>query len=388
MPAIEEAIAAGINVNVTLLFSVESYTAIAEAYIRGHGASAGGRRVARRALGGELLRLAGGHRGGQAPRGARPRGPAWVAGGRQRARRLQRFKELFRGERFAALRDAGAPVQRPLWASTGVKDPRYPETKYVDELVGPRHREHDADAHAARLRGGARGRAAPPRIRTHARTCERARGRRNRHGRRDEEAAAEGIEKFVEPFDDADRRDRAGPRGRSSRAGRRRSSRRCRTSSSRRSSSACSTAEAEDVAKRIWAHDESLWGGPGVPEIGNRLGWLTISDKMLEHASELHEFAERPEADGLEHAVLLGMGGSSLGPEVIRRSLRRDARRHAAARARLDGPRRGASTWSARWTSTRRSSSSRRSPAARSRRSRTCATSTSAPAATARASAR
>ena len=48
-----------------------------------------------------------------------------------------RFKELFHGERFAALREAGAPVQRPLWASTGVKDPHYPETKYVDSLVAP-----------------------------------------------------------------------------------------------------------------------------------------------------------------------------------------------------------------------------------------------------------
>jgi transaldolase / glucose-6-phosphate isomerase len=79
-------------------------------------------------------------------------------------------------------------------------------------------------------------------------------------------------------------------------------------------------AEAESVAKRVWAHDESLWGGPGVAEIGNRLGWLAISDKMLEHAGELNEFAEAAKADGLEHAVLLGMGGSSLGPEVIRRS--------------------------------------------------------------------
>ena len=74
------------------------------------------------------------------------------------------------------------------------------------------------------------------------------------------------------------------------------------------------------MARRVWQRDESLWGGPGVPEIGNRLGWLTISEKMLEHASELHEFAAAAKADGLEHAVLLGMGGSSLGPEVIRRS--------------------------------------------------------------------
>ena len=74
------------------------------------------------------------------------------------------------------------------------------------------------------------------------------------------------------------------------------------------------------MARRVWQRDESLWGGPGVPEIGNRLGWLTISEKMLEHASELHEFAAAAKAEGLEHAVLLGMGGSSLGPEVIRRS--------------------------------------------------------------------
>jgi glucose-6-phosphate isomerase len=79
-------------------------------------------------------------------------------------------------------------------------------------------------------------------------------------------------------------------------------------------------AEAEEVAKRIWARDETLWGGPGLPELGDRLGWLTISEKMLEHAPELHEFAEAAKADGLTDAVLLGMGGSSLGPEVIRRS--------------------------------------------------------------------
>jgi transaldolase len=49
----------------------------------------------------------------------------------------QRFEEIFYGERFAALAAAGAAVQRPLWASTGVKNPAYPETKYVEELVGP-----------------------------------------------------------------------------------------------------------------------------------------------------------------------------------------------------------------------------------------------------------
>ena len=48
----------------------------------------------------------------------------------------KRFKETFHGERFAALLAAGAPVQRPLWASTGVKNPAYPDTMYVEELAG------------------------------------------------------------------------------------------------------------------------------------------------------------------------------------------------------------------------------------------------------------
>src|SRR5581483_5252521 len=76
----------------------------------------------------------------------------------------------------------------------------------------------------------------------------------------------------------------------------------------------------ESVAQRVWRHDASLWGGPGVPEIEDRLGWLTVSEAMLEHAPELTAFAEECRSEGLTDAVLLGMGGSSLGPEVLRLS--------------------------------------------------------------------
>jgi glucose-6-phosphate isomerase len=76
----------------------------------------------------------------------------------------------------------------------------------------------------------------------------------------------------------------------------------------------------ETVAQRVWRRDPSLWGGPGVPEIEDRLGWLTVSEPMLEQAPELHEFATACRAEGFTDAVLLGMGGSSLGPEVLRRS--------------------------------------------------------------------
>lgn len=71
------------------------------------------------------------------------------------------------------------------------------------------------------------------------------------------------------------------------------------------------------VSERVWARDESLWGGPGVPEIGNRLGWLDIADRMSEALPELESWASDVHADGLTNTVLLGMGGSSLGPEVL-----------------------------------------------------------------------
>src|SRR5262249_23233053 len=79
----------------------------------------------------------------------------------------------------------------------------------------------------------------------------------------------------------------------------------------------------EDVAQRVWRRDESCWGGPGVPEIGNRLGWLTVSDQMLEEADDIAAFAHGLAAEGYRDAVLLGMGGSSLAPEVLRRSFGR-----------------------------------------------------------------
>jgi transaldolase / glucose-6-phosphate isomerase len=64
----------------------------------------------------------------------------------------------------------------------------------------------------------------------------------------------------------------------------------------------------------------TLWGEEDTPEIADRLGWLTISDPMLEQAADLHAFAAECRRDGITDAVLLGMGGSSLGPEVIRRT--------------------------------------------------------------------
>ena len=318
VPAIEDAIAAGINVNVTLLFSVESYSAIAEAFVRG---------MERRHEAGESLdvhsvasffvsrvdtevdkRLAElGHE--------ELRGIAAIANARAA---YQRFKEIFRGERFAALRDAGAPVQRPLWASTGVKDPLYPETKYVDSLVGPDTVNTmpmpTLLACAEKLEV-----AGPTADQDPTEDLERLASAGIDMGDVTKTLLREGIEKFMDPFDALIGGIELAREG-------------IVTDRPKMIKSALpdeleppviervQTAQRENVAERIWARDESLWGGRGVPEIADRLGWLTISEKMLEHASRLREFAESAKADGLEHAVLLGMGGSSLGPEVIRRS--------------------------------------------------------------------
>lgn len=71
------------------------------------------------------------------------------------------------------------------------------------------------------------------------------------------------------------------------------------------------------VVKRIWARDHTVWK-PDPTEITNRLAWLSIADDMEPEVPALEEFAREAAADGLRHALLLGMGGSSLGPEVIR----------------------------------------------------------------------
>ncbi|MCB0165693.1 MAG: transaldolase [Anaerolineae bacterium] len=141
LPAIRQAIAAGINVNVTLIFSIERYQAVMEAYLSGledrlaQGlpidtiASVASFFVSRidvavdrqlEALGSEqALALL---------------GKTAIANARLA---YQAFKAIFGSDRFARLKAEGARVQRPLWASTGTKNPAYSDTLYVDELIGP-----------------------------------------------------------------------------------------------------------------------------------------------------------------------------------------------------------------------------------------------------------
>ena len=76
-----------------------------------------------------------------------------------------------------------------------------------------------------------------------------------------------------------------------------------------------------EVTGRIWRHDHSLWK-PDPTEISNRMGWLTVTGLMSEQVPAIEAFAEDVREAGFRHVVLLGMGGSSLGPEVLSESLR------------------------------------------------------------------
>jgi glucose-6-phosphate isomerase len=82
---------------------------------------------------------------------------------------------------------------------------------------------------------------------------------------------------------------------------------------------ALTTAAHERVAERLRAGDATLWGPQGTPEIANRLGWLTIAERTLAQLGELESFAQQIREEGFRDVVLLGMGGSSLAPEVLRR---------------------------------------------------------------------
>ena len=323
LPAIEEAIYDGININITLLFSVDAYTQVTEAYIRGlerrleEGKSVDMRSVASffvSRVDSEVdKRLE--EAGLEAERLRELQGTAALANARAA---YQRFKEIFQGDRFAKLREAGAAVQRPLWASTGVKNPHYSETMYVDELVAPDtvNTMPMPTLLATAERGEVTGATADqdPTAELEALAAagidiDDVTDKLLRDGIAAFEKSLDGLLAGVEEKREAIVTGRP-PTVQAS----------LPEDLEPAIAKRVEAATADSVAQKVWRKDERLWGGPDKPEIANRLGWLTISEAMLESAADLHAFADGCREDGLTDAVLCGMGGSSLGPEVIARS--------------------------------------------------------------------
>lgn len=147
LPAITAAIADGINVNVTLIFSRERYAEVMDAYIKGLEqrvvaglpvssiASVASFFVSRvdTKIDGHLAEMID-REGKRADKAATLLGKAAIANAKLA---YADYKAVFGSERFQQLRAHGAHAQRPLWASTGTKNPKYPDVMYVDELIGP-----------------------------------------------------------------------------------------------------------------------------------------------------------------------------------------------------------------------------------------------------------
>lgn len=141
IPSIAAATAAGINVNVTLIFSIGRYQKVMQAYLSGleQARSAGIDLSSIRSVASFFVSRVDTEIDKRLDKigtdeAKAVRGKAAIANARLA---YEAFEEVFRGERWESLKADGAHPQRPLWASTGVKDPAYPDTMYVTELVAP-----------------------------------------------------------------------------------------------------------------------------------------------------------------------------------------------------------------------------------------------------------
>lgn len=337
LPAIEESIYRGVNINVTMIFSIENYEQVAEAFIRGlerrvaegksvdHIASVASFFVSRvdTAIDSDLEYRA---------RHARtPEGRAMLEGLLGKAAianaklAYQKFKEIFHGGRFAALKAKGAQVQRCLWASTGTKNPRYSDVLYVDNLIGPETVNTVPPATYTAIRD--HGRVALT-LEEGLGECRAVIAKLTELGidlkAVTSKLQVDGLAAFVGSFDTLvesieSKRDAlmSGIHGRL-------------TASLGKYSDAVSAAikEADQggVMRRIWRKDASLWKAEEKHQkiIRNALGWLTVPGEMIGVEDDLIAFADRIRGPReFKHVMLCGMGGSSLCPEVLRQTFGR-----------------------------------------------------------------
>jgi transaldolase/glucose-6-phosphate isomerase len=318
--AIRKSIAAGINVNITLIFSIERYKEVMEAYLSGleerlkagkpidHIHSVASFFVSRidskvdKYLD-PLIKSS----GNNAQVAKSLLGKLAIANARLA---YQEFRKVFEGERFKHLQESGATLQRPLWASTSTKNPAYPDTMYVDELIG----QHTVNT-------------VPPQtllaFREHGKvelSIE-----KDLNGARKafldlesigismvkvtQELEQEGVEAFSESYTSLDS-----------------------TVKQRREahvaelgplvepvSERIRVLQSQDFLKRFYSKDATLWtmDPDGQKEVHIRMGWLTSPDTGAALAPELIKFASQIKNAGYTRALLLGMGGSSLAAEVL-----------------------------------------------------------------------
>ncbi len=314
IPAVRAALAAGINVNVTLIFSLERYRLVMEAYLAGlsdrldAGLPVDGiASVASFFVSRMDTKVDGLLNGLGSDQAAALVGKAAIA---YTKLAYAEYLHLFQGERFARFQASGCRPQRPLWASTSTKNPAFPDTLYVDELIGagtvntvpPQTLLAYRDHGKARLT-----------IQDDLEGARKVLARLESLGismdRVTAELEAEGVKSFADAFTallkTLDERRLAAVAGLGSLA----------APVSRR----VAALVAEAAPERLWSHDPALWTADlqGQAEIRRRLGWLDLPLTSRPVLKDIQEFAAEVKAAGLDHVLLLGMGGSSLCPEVM-----------------------------------------------------------------------
>jgi transaldolase / glucose-6-phosphate isomerase len=332
IPAITEVLSHGINVNVTLLFSVDAYAQVADAYMSGlekYAAQKGDvSKVASVAsffisridsmIDDKLAKLLDSET--DESRRSKLKGLVGQIAIANAKVAYAKFKELYSSDRWKALAAKGARPQRLLWASTSTKNPKYAATIYVDELIGEDtvNTVPSATYDAFKKDGKVR----PSLTENWADNIEMARetmATLEEVGISMKEVTgallADAVKKFCDPFDKLlgtiEKKRQALQGGKLA-----------RMSYAVGDAEKAVKATIEDwraggKVRRLWAKDASLWTGK---DEGEWLGWLYIVDGQRDHPEELKKIAQDAKDSGFKHALLLGMGGSSLCPEVLKKT--------------------------------------------------------------------
>jgi transaldolase / glucose-6-phosphate isomerase len=328
IPAISQLIAEGINVNITLLFAREVYEKVARAYMDGLEAlAARGGRVDRAASVASFFvsRI-------DTAVDARVEARIKAATSTEEQAELrallgrvgianaklayQTFKEIAGSPRWLALADRGARVQRLLWASTGMKNPNYRDVLYVEELIGPDTVNTMPPATMDAFRDHGRPRRSLEENVDEAHTVMRALAQRGLSMQEiTGELLTEGIRLFSVSLDkllgviETKRKDAL-----TCTVGRMTS--RLPQHLSNQVKETLETWRHDEKVRRLWARDASLWTDH---DESKWLDWLGVANDQRSHHDRFRSIAGEAREAGFKHAVLLGMGGSSLCPEVFSR---------------------------------------------------------------------
>ncbi len=327
IPAFQQLISEGININVTLLFSQKVYEMVANAYIAGlEQLAARGGEVSRSAsvasffisridnsvdsIVGDRLKTSKDPREQEQLKSVL--GKVAIANGKLA---YEKYQAIFGTGRWKALAAKGAQTQRVLWASTSTKNPSYSDVMYVEEMIGPDtvNTVPPATLDAFRDHGHPRV-SLTENVDASRRTMKTLAELGISIDEVTDKLTDDGVRLFAEAFDkllEAVEKNSKSP---------------VSPKLSRQTyklpdalASAVKTNiddwRAAGKVRRLWQRDASLWTGT---DEANWLGWLGITEDQIAHSQKLRQVAEEVKSEGFTDILLLGMGGSSLCPEVLR----------------------------------------------------------------------